>query len=295
MDEIIEKLRKKTPEFNLREIAEPISERVSREKLKRERPITPPELNYRSPMILNRFYSKSPEWILPGGVSANSLEDKAYKTLAVKYQGQSIDYNNLLVQADLMELNNVADYSRSIEQYYVYTKVLPYEQRQEIYEAIILFKSPMLLEKLLRNFPKDYSLDEKGYTIYHIASEIGSIEMLRIIKDHGDDPNRGTNSGLTPIMIACSQGHTMCVSFLHQYGADILQKDTVFGFNSLHHAVYHDQYQTVKYMIQELKTPIGYKDFKGRDALDLAIEQGLSLIATFLSNFIKNTAFWKYN
>ena len=61
MDEIIEKLNRKSPEKNIRSLAEPITARVSREKVSIKMPITPPELNYRSPQLSNRFYSSSPK------------------------------------------------------------------------------------------------------------------------------------------------------------------------------------------------------------------------------------------
>lgn len=56
------------------------------------------------------------------------------------------DHNNLLIQVNLMELNNLADYSMPIEQcYYVFTKTSSYMQKQEIILKFI--KTKILVSK----------------------------------------------------------------------------------------------------------------------------------------------------
>ena len=61
MDEIIEKLRQRTPEELKKLIAEPITARVSRERERTKLPVTPPALYYRSPQLTNKFYAKEPQ------------------------------------------------------------------------------------------------------------------------------------------------------------------------------------------------------------------------------------------
>lgn len=57
---------------------------------------------------------------------------------------------------------------------------------QEIYEDIIHLKT-LYFWIFLRNILRDYQVNNKGFI--SLISKIGSIEMLRIIKGHGDDPN----------------------------------------------------------------------------------------------------------
>lgn len=120
MEEIIEKLKKKEKRKEAKEIPEPISARVSREKLIDKRPITPPELDYRSPQILNKFYSKSPEWIHPTHTCAASLEADAHALLMSRYQNYETSRKSILINADLQELEQNREYARNIQNRFEY-------------------------------------------------------------------------------------------------------------------------------------------------------------------------------
>lgn len=293
MDEIIEKLNRKTPDKSTRFVAEPITARVSREKGLRKRLVTPPELYYRSPHLTNKFYAKAPEWIHPPHVCAASLEADAFRLLRPKYENHKVEQAEILYKSTIQELQKVCEYSLGITDQFRCEKVMTFEKCQEIYEAITLFRSPIMLKRLLANFPINYKLHENGHTCLHYASEIGNYEMIDLIVKHGDDVNVKSAAGVAPLHLASANGHVYCIDLLVSKGADIRVKDRQFGWDALHWAVYSNQYQVVVFLVEHLKAVIGEKDFEQRDAAELAKHLGSQSIFVYLISVIRNTASWR--
>ena len=157
------------------------------------------------------------------------MEAEAYGLLYEKYKNQEKEQVSILVAGSVAELTKISEYAKQIDNEIRYEKIVSYQKCEEIYEAITLFRSPTLLQKLLGNFPKDYPLHENGYTVFHYASEIGSFRMIEIIHEHGDDPNKGSASGITPLMLASSRGHIQCIYLLINYGGNLNLRDLSFG------------------------------------------------------------------
>ena len=129
----------------------------------------------------------------------------------------------------MKEIQNVYDYFQENNADYQVEKQTHFNLTQEIYEAITLFQNSNMLKKLLISVPNNYKLHDNGYTCFHYASEIGSIEMLNYIKEHGDDPNFRCHSGITPIMLASLKGHISCINALIEFGANTGMKDFQLG------------------------------------------------------------------
>ena len=62
--------------------------------------------------------------------------------------------------------------------------------------------------------------DTEGVTILMLASYYGHAEIVRLILDHGADPNLRDRRGRTALMRAESGGHTQVVAMLRQSGAN---------------------------------------------------------------------------
>ncbi|KAG2444486.1 hypothetical protein HXX76_001236 [Chlamydomonas incerta] len=104
-------------------------------------------------------------------------------------------------------------------------------------------------------------------TLYHVCAEQGSLDVLRRLCEHiwktvpdnngavsdrlasagpafhpaiQDVVNRLDESGLSPLMLACSQGHPRVVEYLLSQGADAWACDRLMGRSALHFAARAD-------------------------------------------------------
>lgn len=114
LDEIIEKLRRRDP-YKKPPPPTPKTARIDRDLEQAKRPITPPPLEYYSPVLSNRFHSSIPEWIHPPHDCAASLEVDAFSKIKSRYHGLDEDkIANPLVNNDLNELQQTYEFARTI-------------------------------------------------------------------------------------------------------------------------------------------------------------------------------------
>lgn len=292
MDEILEKLRVKTPDKRAVEVPEPITARVSRENMQRKKPVSPPKLYYRSPQVLSHFCLKTPRVRLEEHVCASSVESTAREMLMQKSRSQPLIYSEELIKNDLEELKTLHDHWNTQARGGGHIKVLAYDQVQTLYESITLFKSPTMFKRLLKGIPCNYRLHPNGFTVGHYVCEQGNLVMLEEVQKHMDNLDLQSRAGLTPSMIAASRGNIDCLSFLVKNGCDLYKKDFVYGWTCLHHAVNNNQYETVVYLIKDCKLKTGVKDCYGRDPMDLSKSKGFMMIYRFINEYLKNQSSW---
>lgn len=295
MDEILEKLRIKTPGKKAIELPEPITARVSRENGQRKRPISPPELNYRSPQVISHFCLKTSKAKMGNHVCAWSMERAANEILMKKSATQPLLHSKELIKSDLNELKLLNDHWKKASPSEGFIKILPYEQTQTIYESITLFKSPTMFKTLLRSVPKNYRLHPNGFTVTHYICEQGNILMLEEVDKHSDNLDFQSKAGLTPLMLAAGRGNIDCLFYLIKRGCDLYKKDFVYGWTCLHHAVNNNQYEIIRFLVKDCKAKIGVKDFSGRDAMDLAKNKSFLMIYRFFQGCIKGDPSWMLN
>ncbi|EDW10446.1 myotrophin [Drosophila mojavensis] len=59
-----------------------------------------------------------------------------------------------------------------------------------------------------------------GRTPLHYAADFGQLKVLKYLVEIGADVNKLDKYGITPILAAIWEGHTDCVAFLLQHGAN---------------------------------------------------------------------------
>ena len=232
MNEIIEKLRIKTPETRSKQVPEPITARVSRESATRKKPISPPPLHFRSPQITKFQPNSTRNAALASSPSACSLE-QASSRIRLGLSSSIPNFpnltraantktgNDLLVNYDLGKLRALKLHSekalqstKHCQSYRGFEKVVSYELVQQVYEAITLFKDVEMLKKLLRWLPKDYRLHSNGFTAAHYVSDVGGLKMIEEVKRLRYDLGMQSKAGLTPCMLAAAKGHLNIVFYL---------------------------------------------------------------------------------
>jgi ankyrin repeat protein len=67
----------------------------------------------------------------------------------------------------------------------------------------------------------DDSQVPKGATPAFVASELGHVEVIRVLGERGADLNQPTYDGVTPAQIARQNGHTAVLKALRELGADM--------------------------------------------------------------------------
>ena len=85
-----------------------------------------------------------------------------------------------------------------------------------------------------------------------LASQLGHVEIVRLLLDAGEDPNRynpdGNHSHSTPLHQAVIAGHDAVVRLLVERGAKLDIKDTIYQATALGWAIYGGKSEIEKYL-----------------------------------------------
>ncbi|CZR48711.1 uncharacterized protein FPRO_03968 [Fusarium proliferatum ET1] len=92
-----------------------------------------------------------------------------------------------------------------------------------------------ILELLLQSGADVNACDEDGDSPLHMASLIGSTDMVENLIKNGADVDIKSASGVMPLHYSSTMGHLRVTQLLIQHGADVASKDNI-GRITLHHA-----------------------------------------------------------
>ena len=95
--------------------------------------------------------------------------------------------------------------------------------------------------------------DKNGNTCLHYAAERGHVEVVSKLladaaKENPDYVNARNNSGITPLMITCSNGHVNVATYLVEHGANIHLQDKT-GDTCLHEAAERGRVEVVSKLL----------------------------------------------
>jgi ankyrin repeat protein len=83
------------------------------------------------------------------------------------------------------------------------------------------------------------------YNLTLWAPALGLFEILKALVDGGADPDYPDGNGQTPLSLAAEKGHAHTVQVLLAYGADVEVRDSVRYWKLLDWAVYAEQADVV--------------------------------------------------
>jgi 26S proteasome non-ATPase regulatory subunit 10 len=124
--------------------------------------------------------------------------------------------------------------------------------------------------------------DEAGWTVLHIASSIGSLQIIELIMPFNPDVNFQTRAGQTALHFAVSKVHIDVVKYLLNHGASVRLKDRR-NQNVLMRAAAVGNLPITRLLI-EAKSPLNTADSTGWTALHHAFAEGHGDVAVELIN-----------
>ena len=123
------------------------------------------------------------------------------------------------------------------------------------------------------------TVDSTGRSPLSWAAQRGEDEAVRLLLEHGADPNNNDNTNMTPLHYAAQAATPKCLLLLIEYGARIYQSTR--GWTALHYACsFHDDLAYTKPLLDH-GADVNKRTYVGKTALYFAIIQ----------NHLKNTAF----
>ena len=96
-------------------------------------------------------------------------------------------------------------------------------------------------------------IDCHNYTALHYAAESGHSEVIELLKETGGDVNKSLstkNKRVTPLMLACKQGHWKAAGMLIEKDAKLEAKDKL-GRTALMHAALNGHYPLVALLLNK--------------------------------------------
>jgi ankyrin repeat protein len=141
-----------------------------------------------------------------------------------------------------------------------------------------------VVEFLLANNADIDHADHNDYTAFHYAVEKNSSVILEMLLTRKGDVNAQDRGNYTPIYIAAELGHVDQVKLLLDHGADPDLANNRYGSTALHIAVRNRQMAVVKILLASKKTSASSKDKDGLTPLDLA-KNNTAIYALIASHF----------
>ncbi|XP_038607034.1 ankyrin repeat and SOCS box protein 3 isoform X1 [Tachyglossus aculeatus] len=114
--------------------------------------------------------------------------------------------------------------------------------------------APECLRLLIHADPSEKYIKTKtfeGSCALHLATIRGHLEIVRILLEAGADANSFTLEETTPLFLAVENGHTEVAKLLAEHGADVNGSHSMCGWNSLHQAVFQENMEMIKFLLEK--------------------------------------------
>jgi ankyrin repeat protein len=125
-------------------------------------------------------------------------------------------------------------------------------------------------------------VDETENAALHQAARRGHGEIVRLLLSHSKAKlNLRGECGMTPLLLALSQGHTEIANYLLEAGADATLADEA-GNAALHQAAGRGHAETVRILLSHSKAELNVRGQRGMTPLLLALSYGRAEVANYL-------------
>ena len=159
------------------------------------------------------------------------------------------------------------------------TRLLEYGRFSDLHKIVLHIRPGKLREELQRSTSILDTVDSTGRSPLSWAAQRGEDKAVRLLLEHGADPNSNDKSNMTPLHYAAQADTPKCLLLLIEYGARIYQSTR--GWTALHNACcFHDDLAYTKPLL-DLGADINERTYVGYTALSYAI----------IRNHLSNTAF----
>jgi len=105
------------------------------------------------------------------------------------------------------------------------------------------------------------------YSPWDSATERGYLRVVKLLLEHGADPNIQNKDGMTPLHFATERGSPEVVKLLLEHGADPNIQENKFGWTPLHYAVSRCHVDVVRVLLDH-GADLTIRDNKGMTPLD---------------------------
>ncbi|KAL6818997.1 ankyrin [Trichoderma camerunense] len=114
--------------------------------------------------------------------------------------------------------------------------------------------------------------DRDGWSAIHWAAEEGHPEIVALLLDRGANANAVSSYGTSPLHCAANGGVVSIVKMLLENGADPL-KSTCHGWTALHHAAFMGHSEVVQFLLEDdrVRSTASQQDNHGWSVLHLAV------------------------
>lgn len=130
------------------------------------------------------------------------------------------------------------------------------------------------------------SCDEDGWSIMHIATWYGYLEIIKLLNYYGADVNISCNEGNTPLLLACQKGLLEIVIFLIEKGADVNCYNDLL-WTPLYIAARNGKYDIVEHLLH-YDVNLECKSDDGETPLWVAAYNSYTNIVSLLLNYGSN-------
>ena len=160
------------------------------------------------------------------------------------------------------------------------TQFLEHGKFSELHKIILQICPGSIQEVLQKSTAMLDTIDSTGRSPLSWASQRGEAEAVRVLLEHGADPNKSDNIRMTPLHYAAQADTPDCLLLLLEYGARLTQQTR--GWTALHYAcAYHDELSYVRPLLDH-GAEIDKRTYVGKTALSLSILQDHLKVATLL-------------
>ena len=206
---------------------------------------------------------------------------EATKLFIEKYD--ALKYTNLFIIGQVSRLGHLHILQYMVEDLNINADELSDQNITPLFQACRNGRLNVVKYLILEKHCKVNFKCPEGWNAIHVASKFGNLEIVKFLKeDCNTEANNRDPRGRTPLFLASFSGQTDVVEYLAAYHWDPSYV-TNDGISCLNAATITGKLDTVKFLINNIKSNASTRTANGSTAMHLACEHGRIEILQYLS------------